>query len=147
MTRFVVVEDDEMQVDYIKELLSGEYPEALIEEIHTEHEFYEAITGWVANPPDMIIMDVMVPWTEPSPNMPRPPRDVEAEGFYRAGLRCQARLRSTPELTTVPIILYTVLDEKDLERELSILSHKVVHVVKDSDGRALLQQVAALLTR
>jgi hypothetical protein len=91
-------------------------------------------------------MDVMLPWTDPSPTIEPPPREVVEEGFYRAGIRC-ARLLATNKTTKhIPVILYTVLERADLEdqiRELSSLAN-VVHLRKDSDDDRIIDLIREL---
>ena len=71
--------------------------------------------------PDLILMDVMLRWTDPVPpeEMPPEPAEVEEEGYYRAGIRCVRRLRKQEQTDPrIPILLFTILSDHDLSQDL-----------------------------
>jgi CheY-like chemotaxis protein len=140
----LVVEDQFVQADLICENLEKEFPDSVIEQIDTESEFRYRLDAIAMNPPDVIVMDVMLPWTEPDPVMPPTPEDVLNAGFNRAGLRC-AKLLAENDLTKgIPVIVYTVLEEFDLERELRNDHRNVVYLRKDSDPDPLFKLIHEL---
>jgi DNA-binding NarL/FixJ family response regulator len=112
--KVLLVEDDYLQEEAIREEIEARFPDATVETIYTESDFRAQLPSIVGAPPDVVLMDCMIRWTDPSPEMDRnlPPPDVRDGGIARAGLRCQQLLAShDPEL---PVILYTVLDRADL---------------------------------
>ncbi len=76
--------------------------------------------------------------------MQLPPKEIRDEGFYRAGIRCAQMLVTNPRTNRVKIVLYTVLEENDLEQEIGGLGKMITYIRKDSDLTPLiaaLQQV------
>jgi hypothetical protein len=138
VTNIVVVEDDYLQRDWISSLLKTELPRAKPELVRSEFEFRERLAHWRADPPTAFIIDVMLCWAQPSRSIPEPPEDVAQDGFYTAGLRCQALLGADEHLRQVPVLLYTVLDRADLEKILDPWPQGVAHIKKgDSESRLL----------
>jgi hypothetical protein len=90
-------------------------------------------------------MDVMLRWTYPSENMPDWPEDVEKEGFYTAGFRCEELLSSKDELKNIPLIFYTVLERADLKERYEFLPGSPSLLTKT--GRAYLQKPRAYLRK
>lgn len=113
----LLVEDDPQQSESIKRAIQGRYQSADVKLVETESEFYD----WVDRIPDVgphprvVICDVMLPWTFPSLNAPKPPSDVSKGTFRKAGLRCWKKFRQREHFRTVPWIYFTVLDEKTIE--------------------------------
>ena len=87
--------------------------------------------------PDVVVMDVMLRWTDPSPNLVEPPDDIKEAGFYRAGLRCAKLLREHVETKHTPVILYTVLERSDVHNNLDDL----VHLSKQADIGPLVGEI------
>lgn len=140
--RILLVEDDIIQSDLIREALGQEFPGGEVELIKTEHEFRSRLDAIAKRAPDIVIMDVMLRWTDPSPDQPPSPVDVREEGHYRAGFRCR-KLLSERELTKdVPVILYTVLDHADISHELQDISMgEVQYLRKESSATPLLRSI------
>jgi hypothetical protein len=133
-----IVEDDYYQADLIEESLRNRFRDIRCRRLRTEHEFRTAIPELVADPPNAFIVDVMLRWTDPAPEMPKAPPNVRRGGSHRAGLRCKKLLADTPALRDIKTILYTVLDKADLAKELSKLPD-VIHIRKDADPTELLE--------
>lgn len=112
--RLVLVEDDHLQRQEMKNAVLEAFPHASIREIATEHEFRTALTDLAAQPPDAVVIDVMLRWTDPSPHLPEPPPEVQQEKFYRAGVRCAWLIHGDERLRSVPTLLFTMIDESDL---------------------------------
>lgn len=144
--RIVVVEDDPLYADSLEQLLARAFPGAAIERVRTEHEFTTRIDDYRAAPPSVFVIDVMLRWTDPAPEMPEPPDEVKRQGFYKAGLRCQARLASQAETRDVPVVFHSVLERGDLGGILDDILH-VTFVAKGSDGEELLRAVKASMHR
>jgi DNA-binding response OmpR family regulator len=143
----LLVEDDYLQADWIEASLKTAFGNIQVERIATEQEFYARVPEIVANPPDVIVIDVMLRWTDPSREMVEPPPAVEKDGFYRAGIRCQEKLAEQKETSQIPIVLYTVLERIDLEQEIDGLSKSVTYLRKDSDSTSLTDQIRVATSR
>lgn len=141
---FLIVEDDHLQATWIEENLGKAFPRARFERIATESDFQSRIKEIVDNPPNVVLMDVMLRWTDPSPNMPQAAQDYQ--GFHRAGIRCAKLLREHSGTKTIPVVLFTVLEENDLEEELSRLKEVGCFLVrKDSDMDPLVEELRRIL--
>jgi CheY-like chemotaxis protein len=112
----LLVEDDALFADSLKEELVKAFQGVTVETIPTESRFRQSLPDIERSPPSVIVIDVMLRWDDPRPDMPAPPSDVEEEGFYTAGLRCQTLLASNSRTKQIPVILYTILDPGDVER-------------------------------
>ena len=142
---FVVVEDDHLQTGPLEENLKVAFPGAQVTVLGSEHQFREHLPRLVESPPDLVLMDVMLRWSLPSPNAPEPPADVTEGGYYRAGLRCANLLLADERSRTVPVVLYTILERSDLERDGQGLPDNSSYVGKSSDIEVLLRKVRTLL--
>lgn len=127
----VILEDNRLQAEYLVENLEkiGVNPRL----IETEFEFREQLESFVASPPEVFILDAMVRWTNPSRNMPLPPKDVISNNYHRAGVRLLELIRDAGVQSDV--ILYTVLAKEDLN--ISELEN-VYYVAKDADPSGML---------
>ena len=139
----ILVEDDYLQADFIQAAITKEFPDVKLEKIRTEREFYSRLTDIADAPPDVIIMDVMLRWTDPEPEMVPAPPEVRAGKFYRAGLRCVDKLAQNPKTRDLSLILYTVLGTDDLEGEY-VACKNILHLPKDSTTLPLIQEIRAL---
>jgi CheY-like chemotaxis protein len=143
--RIVVVEDDASYADALETALRREFPGAKIERVATEHEFLRRLDSFQREPPRVFVIDVMLRWTDPAPNMPPPPDDVSRDGFFRAGLRCRERLDGHPRTRCVPVVFHTVL-EGDLPASSGLPPH-VGFSAKGTDGEGLVEEIKRLLKR
>jgi CheY-like chemotaxis protein len=141
----VVVEDDYLQREPIRDEFAAAFPKARIETITSESEFRGRLRELRRRRPDVIIMDVMLRWANPHPNSPQPPSEVAEGGYYRAGLRCAELVRDDPSLRNVPIVLYTILERDDVQRAGRGLGNKILHVRKGQDIEYLIRRVKALV--
>jgi CheY-like chemotaxis protein len=143
--RFVIVEDDHLQKGPVEDNLKVAFPGAQVTALSSEQQFREHLPTLRSSPPDLVVMDVMLRWTLPSPDAPAPPADVAEGGYYRAGLRCANLLLTDDRLRTVPVILYTILERGDLERDSKTLPSNSSYVGKSSDIEVLLRKVRSLI--
>jgi CheY-like chemotaxis protein len=137
----VVVEDDHLQEGPLIDQINDTFPGGRVKSIYTEHEFREQLTELHHEIPDLVIMDVMLRWADPRPGNADPPEEVAREGFYRAGLRCAELIAADDKLRAVPVILYTILEKDDLERQGKPLPANVTYVRKSTDLDVLLRKV------
>jgi len=142
---FVVVEDDHLQEGPLKDRLESVFPDATVETVCTEEEFRTHLPQLRAHVPDLIVMDVMLRWADPRPDLPTPPEEVVSGGYYRAGLRCAWLLSDDALLRDVPVILYTILERSDLERDGETLPANTTYVGKSSELDVLVRRIRAKL--
>jgi CheY-like chemotaxis protein len=142
----VVVEDDHLQEGPLQEQLEDAFPAARITTVVTEHDFRERLGEFHENPPDIVIMDVMLRWAYPAPGAAEAPSDVVEGGYYRAGLRCAALMAEDPALQGVPVVYYTILERSDLERDGEQVAGNRTYVRKSADPEVLNRKVRELTT-
>jgi len=139
--KILVVEDDYQQFETIQNELRTAFPRASIDCIDTELDFRSSIDKLSLSPPDIILMDIMLRWTNPSPKIEKPPPEIATEGYHRAGFRCRGLLDAQETTRRIPVVLYTVLGKEDIESELSRVPPNVVHIQKDTDLAPLVDQI------
>ncbi len=142
--RILIVEDDYLQARWIHDRLKEGFPGAELVCINTESEFRSRFDEIAELPPDVVVMDVMLRWADPTPDLTLPPKEIQQEGFYRAGLRCERRLAGDERTSQIPVILYSVLERADLSTELMNLPKHVQHLPKQSDLTPLIQKIKEL---
>jgi CheY-like chemotaxis protein len=145
MPHFIVVEDDHLQEGPLADHLAGMYPDAVVETLATEEHFRAHLPKMRQAIPDLVLMDVMLRWASPRPGMPTPPDDVVAGGYYRAGLRCARLMLGDSRLRRVPVVLYTILERNDLERDGQTLPPNATYVGKNSELDVLSRHIRAHL--
>ena len=147
MVHFVVVEDDHLQEERIVDHLRATFDGARIHALSTEEEFRAHLPAMRADVPDLMLVDVMLRWTDPRPGIPLPPDDVLSGGYYRAGQRCAQLLLDDPVLRAVPVVLYTILERNDLERDGQRLPANTSYLGKSVDLDVLVRHVRHCLRR
>jgi CheY-like chemotaxis protein len=141
----LVVEDDSIQANLICSQLNRAFPDCRIRRIETEHEFRSHLVDIPQDPPDVIVLDIMLRWTDPAPDMPLWPEDVEAEGPNRAGFRCKEILARDVITKNIPVILYTVLEREDIAHEFArLLVGDINYVRKDDEFESLIREIRRL---
>ncbi len=143
--RVVLVEDDYLQAELIRQWLNDTWPQIEIERVETEAAFRNQIQVLSTRPPDVVIMDLLLRWSDPSHDFEQPPDEVKAEGFYRAGLRCVELLRKNGATKHIPIILYSVLEQSGIEDELAGLRPQVSFLPKSFEPAHLIRLVGSLI--
>ena len=143
----LLVEDDHLQAGWITDTLEHAFPKIKVKPIRTEAEFYYGFDEIVSKPPDVVIMDVMLRWTDPAPDMVTPPDVVRNEGYRRAGLRCVQMLAGQSATKNIPVILFTVLDRSDLEFETPCNVDNLLYVSKESEPEELINKIRNVLSR
>lgn len=141
----LIVEDDRPQAEAIHEMLARSFMDVEVSKIITESEFRDKFGSLKLDSFDLILLDVMLKWAEPSLNMRKPPPEIEREGFYRGGVRCLKMLLASPEMQSIPIIIYSVLGRDDLRVELQKVPAHVLFLQKDFDESRLLRHIRSLL--
>ena len=142
MTPFIVIlEDDHLQEDLLKDRLQRAFPAARIKTLVTEQEFRQCLAGFRTDRPAVIVMDVMLRWAFPDPAATAPPADVASGGYQRAGFRCAELLFQDAALCDIPVIYYTILEGGDLEPDTRRLSGSTAYVRKSKDHEYLVRKV------
>ena len=153
MNRVLIIEDDPIMADWLREKITRELglDGDSIELVETESEFrltwLEAFDRRQKDKPDCIVIDVMLRWTDPAPKMPPRPADVIEGGHIRAGFRCRKALEEHPELRSVPVLLFTSLTKEDCKKlgfDPDFDSGKTEFVNKD-DGQKIGQFIKKAL--
>ena len=117
-----------------------------IANLATELEFYQAIPDLEMAPPALFVIDVMLPYTDPSREMPGIPEEVIKNGWQNAGIRCQLKLAQSAVLATIPVVFWTISSEEQLRKEFSgRLPSNCTYVSKDDDLSRLTYEVRRLL--
>jgi CheY-like chemotaxis protein len=138
-----LVEDDATQAKDILAVLKNALPKQSYHLVKTEQRFLAALASKPPAPQDVVILDVMLPWTEIGEDgkpeaLPREGYE-ESGGFLRAGVRCAEALWDNPATSKVPAVLFTVLSNGDLANDLKRLEGRPVHYLskKEPPGRLI----------
>jgi CheY-like chemotaxis protein len=136
----LVVEDDHLQAQSVISSLEREFTDCKPDSISTEYEFRSRLPDIARNPPDLIVMDVMLRWTDPAPDQTRSPEDV-TDKPHRAGFRCQELMASNEKTKNIPLILYTVLEKADIQHEFQKPIGSDVYMQKGADNTPLIRKI------
>jgi CheY-like chemotaxis protein len=120
------------------------FPTAGVQILRTESAFESAFDDIAQQPPDVVVMDVMLRWDDPGPRLRNAPEEVRRDGIYRAGLRCVRRLANDSRTQAIPVVLYTVLEYHDLANDLP-MAPSVVHLRKDSNLQPLIRMIRSIV--
>lgn len=104
--KLLVIEDDETQAaDLVKALDTiREFRPVEAVRIELERDFEERFEEIASQHFDLAIVDIMLEYQDPSPNM------KQAPGLYDdAGFRCRKRLNEDPRTAHIPVIMLSVL--------------------------------------
>jgi len=136
--RILVVEDIEQQGEWLCKKLRQLYQTAEVQHVRTESEFHQLAENFRSDPPALAIIDMMLRWSDPAPDMPEAPAEVNDDG-RRAGLRCVRLLQGDPRSAGVPIIIRTVLEDIDFED--GELPSEIPLVTRESDSDHLFRLI------
>lgn len=143
----LIVEDDHLQAELIEEALLKETDlgsETSVRRLSTERQFREYLPEITTRKPDVIVMDVMLRWTDPSPDMQPPPEEIVKAGCFRAGLRNAKLLAQNENTKNIPIILYTMLERIDLGETPELMG--ITYLPKDSELIPLVQAIRSVIS-
>ena len=137
--RILLVEDDWTQEESIRRAVAQAFPQVTLESISTELEFRNRIDQIAADPPNLAIFDIMIRWTDPSPDLDDtalPPEFTRRD----AGLRCHRLLSEhAPRVRT---LLYSILDREDVGRDFPA---NVCHLRKGDRLEPLINKISRML--
>jgi DNA-binding NarL/FixJ family response regulator len=137
--RILLVEDDWVQEESMREAIHDAFPNASIESLCTELEFRNELDRIVADPPDLVILDIMIRWTDPSPDLDESVLPLELSR-QDAGLRCHQLLAERSPHTRT--LLYSILDKEDIGREFP---SNVDYLQKGDGLDRLINKIARML--
>ena len=134
-----VVEDNHWWARDACEELGKHFPADSVKQVKTEEEFYARIDEIAEDPEGILVMDIILRWTEAKLDMPVRPERVKKEGRYKAGFRCLEELARRKGPPKMPVILYTVLDEIDIEEDRKRISegYKSVRYLPKNESSVL----------
>jgi len=143
----ILAEDDFRHAQRLQTKLQREFPSGRIERIKSEHEFGTSLDKFALDPPDVVVMDVMLRWAISSPDMPPCPNDVKRDGYHRAGFRCIDSLAKRDATKKIPCVIYTVLERADLDSKFGTLppGTRVEYLRKEADHENLLELIGDIL--
>ena len=139
-----VIEDDYFQRETICEAIKTKL-KCNVVELATEYEFSQELERLTNSLPDFLVLDIMLPWTKLMRKMPPEPQEVIKNGFYRAGIRCEKLFRSREELKHIPIIIYTNLNNDDIQDDLKNASEHTHYLGKSSEVNQLVDKIYKLM--
>jgi DNA-binding NarL/FixJ family response regulator len=143
--KILVVEDDHVQASWIVSALRDSFHNTQIEIVSTELEFRSKLPEIVEDPPDVVVMDVMLRWADPTPaGVVEPPEEIKREKYYRAGLRCQKLLSEQAAPGRIPVVFYTVLSHDHLAADLR-MDPSIMWVAKSESADDLIKAVRSHL--
>lgn len=117
MKRVVVLEDVIEWQGYIGAVLRDRAG-ATVEFVGTEESFRFSLAQFEIAPPDLFVLDCMLPWTTPKPSGTEAPSDVVNGTFHQAGIRCHRFIARSLKLSQTPVIFWTMISQGDLQKEL-----------------------------
>lgn len=135
--KILIVEDDNLQSPWLIRTLKEAFIGCEVALCETEFGFQSRFQAMVANPPDLVTMDIMLRWDDHGFDTP--------DGPYRAGFRCIEMMRREPKLREVPVVIYTILESSDIALDLNSMSERDRFVRKTADPTVLLNTVRELL--
>lgn len=141
----LLVEDDILQADAIEDSLRRNFKQVEVKRLSSESEFREKLSSVKTESLDLILLDVLLRWSEPTPEIEEPPLEVQQQGFYRGGIRCLNLLLASAETREVPVIVYSVLGREDVHKEIDQVPPHVLFLQKDSDEQRLVRHIRSLL--
>lgn len=142
--KIVLLEDDPRPANRVHRTLLEEFPGSVVTRIRTESGFRSKVSEFSKDKPDVIILDVMLPWTDREHMAPLP--DEVPDDYHRAGFRCIKFLAESDGTQGIPCIIYTVLARSALDKEFEELPSALVveYLQKQSDHIGLLNLIRRL---
>jgi CheY-like chemotaxis protein len=128
----LLVEDDDLLGAELVSTFTNKHPNIQVRRLSIERAFREELAELERSPPDLIIMDVMLPWDFPRPDVTLPPDDVVSGGFRIAGVRLYELLQRSSALAAIPVIFHSVSDTGLLRQSLGARPPHVLILPKTS---------------
>ena len=141
--RIIVLEDVPIAAASLVHLIRSECAEAQIRVLDNEFEFNQAHSDFIKQQPNLFVLDMRVRWTSSDLVAAVPPIDYQRTGSWRrAGLRCCRLLLSDERTRDLPIVLTSVLEDREVRAELQGLPPNVDFIEKrrHNDLRIILRK-------
>ena len=142
--RILLVEDDYLDAGAIRDLLAEHYRNVEMIEVANEADFVASLSDLEENPPDLVIMDIMIPWQRPSASLIAPSQGANPDPL-RTGIRLLAKLQESSRLRNSPVILHSALEWHDVESDLKNSPDHILFVHKEAPPTRLMIVLRALL--
>jgi len=114
--KIILVEDDSLQASYVTEKIRDHFGKSDVICCSNASEFVKAISSLNVDPPDAIILDMMLPWCDfDDLSSSEMPDDYPNLG---GGIWCAKAALATGKLAKVPIIIHSVASERTVAEEL-----------------------------
>lgn len=127
--RILILEDNRTHADLLTDGLA-KIREADVVRLRSELEFLQVWQMIEKEPPHVALIDVMLRWDIPRPDPTAPP---PGHDIYNAGIRCMRKLKESEKTAHVPIILYSVVSQSDIEHHIQKLPEGVTYMEKTSE--------------
>jgi DNA-binding NarL/FixJ family response regulator len=141
--RIAIVEDDHLQYGRLQENLQTEF-QAEVTRVGTAQTFFLALSTLRSKPPNIFIIDVMLPWQTTATAQEPPPEKYRNNRHL--GIQCQKWLAEDETTRKIPVVLLTELDRSSIGDDLKDLPANVKYLRKDA-GYAALNRVIRQLIR
>ena len=106
--KVLLIEDDSVQARNLDRLIRQAFPGVSVNIIGTELEFRDKLPEIVPGSYRIALIDLMLRWTDPSPEMIAPPKEIYEQGFFLGGLRCRQALLEKK----IRSVIFTVHDRE-----------------------------------
>lgn len=112
--RILLIEDDFMYCEHMAELLADTFPNIAMTVVETESALISSIDDLASEPPDIIISDMMLRWTDSTDIADAMPPGHVMFG----GARCIRAIRERDALATIPVLIITAATSNQYEQHL-----------------------------
>lgn len=144
--KILIVEDEHTQLDSLSKEFKKAFSNINLEFIDTESDFITNFPNLIENPPNLIIMDVMLRWASEKSKIIEPPKDIKEEDFYTAGFRCLELIKNNARTAAIPVIIHSsAYDKEEIKEAVEKLSKNWIVVQKSSNRENLLLIMRSLL--
>jgi CheY-like chemotaxis protein len=135
--KILVLEDDYLQFELLRRHLKRFLDDIDFTRVITAKAFQEEIAKANNALPDIILIDVLVPWASADEAILPEPPEVKKSDFR--GIYCAKLVAKNPKMRKIPVIIYTELDRgsrygnaASLEEELQTLPSRFHYLRKDA---------------
>ena len=142
--RVLLIEDNEHHSLCVKDTLESTFKDTIVAVFKTESEVMESLEQIAREQPHIIILDIILPWCSPSPDMPDLPEDYD-DGPYRAGIRCLKAFLKHDSLKDVPIIVHSVIGSEELSGLPKELPPTVLFLPKPLEPERMTETIESFL--
>jgi len=108
--RILLLEDDCIIAERLEHEFVSAFPGCSITHIQTELSFIQFLPSLRENPPDICLLDLMVPFASPSDKTTYEALSADQGAFHLAGLRCWRMLQDLPQTARIPAIIHSIVD-------------------------------------